>query len=105
MFFFYLGQSPAPFSSSLINFQGMAQTFIATSSPNSKSCDKFWLTVQEKRALVIINLTSLDNTGGYYGEEQDIDYWPSDENQPKVLGNGIKIELLHTEQIGSLLKR
>ena len=83
----------------------MAQTFIATSSPNSKSCDKFWLTVLEKKALVIVNLTSLDNTGGYYGEDQDIDYWPSDENQPKVLGNGMKIELLHTEQIGSLVKR
>ena len=59
----------------------------------------------KQKALVIVNLTSLENTGGYYGEEQDYDYWPSDENQPKVLENEIKIELLHTEQIGSILKR
>ena len=89
----------------MINFQGLTQSFIATSSPNSKSCDKFWLTVLQQKALVIVNLTSLENTGGYYGEEQDYDYWPSDEDQPKVLGNGLKIDLLHEEKIGSLVKR
>ena len=64
------------------------------------------MTVTEKQVKFIVNLTSLEDKGGYGyyddGESED-EYWPSE--GIKDLGNGLKIELLSAEKQGSVLKR
>ena len=64
------------------------------------------MTVTEKQVKFIVNLTSLEDKGGYgyYDDgESEEEYWPSE--GIKDLGNGLKIELLNTEKQGSVLKR
>ena len=83
----------------------MKQSFIAASSPNQESYVRFWMTVSEQKVGFIVNLTSLEKAFSYYGEKDEFEYWPTDEKQPMELGNGLKIDLVHTEKIGDLLKR
>ena len=65
------------------------------------------MTVTEKQVKFIVNLTSLEDKGGYGyyddGESEKEEYWPSEEI--KDLANGLKIELLNTEKQGSVRKR
>ena len=61
--------------------------------------------MSEKKVTIIVNLASLEIKSNYYGEEDEFEYWPSDQKQPLELPNGIKVVLLKTEEIGPLLKR
>ena len=50
---------------------------------------------------VIVNLSSLEDKGDYYGEEEKED-WPSG---GKEVGDGLKVELLNKGKEGLILKR
>ena len=104
--FLYLGQGLANITP--IFFNELRQSFLATSTPNTESCNNFWMTVSEKQVKFIVNLTSLEDQEGYgYYDDGEIkseeEYWPFEGT--KDLGNGLKIELLSTEKQGSVLKR
>ena len=59
------------------------------------------MTVKENKVEVIVNLTSLEDKGDYYGEEEKED-WPSG---GKEVGDGLKVELLNKGKEGLILKR
>ena len=93
---------------STISFNELRQSFLPTPLPNKETCDHFWMTVSKKQVKFIVNLTSLEDKGGYGyfdEEENEEENWPSGGGGTKELGNGLKIELLDTEKQGSVLKR
>ena len=101
--FFFTGQ---PRGNAPISFPELKQSFFTTtSSPNQESAEKLWMTVKEQQVQVIVHLSTLEEKGVYYGDEDEEDYWPSEQGGPKELKNGLKIELLSSGKDGAILKR
>ena len=63
------------------------------------------MTVKEQQVQVIVHLSTLEEKEVYYGDEEEEDYWPSEQGGPKELKNGLKIELLSSGKDGAILKR
>ena len=63
------------------------------------------MTVKKQQVQVIVHLSTLEEKGAYFGDEDEEDYWPSEQGRPKELKNGLKIDLLSSGKDGAILKR